>query len=166
VPSSTFSSSITPSSRSSGSPRTRSRHCISRHCIRNMERSPRAWRAAATSRRDAARRARESGTADRAGLVEAGRLRLRPILMTTLCTLAGLAPLAVGFGAGAELQRPLALAVVGGLTISTGVTLLLLPVLLDVLGAVRSGWHPTAPNDPPPRPCEVHHAVPSPPDLR
>jgi multidrug efflux pump subunit AcrB len=58
--------------------------------------------------------------------------------MTTLCTLAGLAPLAFGFGAGAELQRPLALAVVGGLTISTGVTLLLLPVLLDALGAIRS----------------------------
>src|SRR4029078_10770607 len=67
----------------------------------------------------------------------AGRVRLRPILMTTLCTLAGLAPLALGFGAGAELQRPLALAVVGGLTVSTGVTLLLLPVLLDALGALR-----------------------------
>jgi len=52
--------------------------------------------------------------------------------------LAGLAPLALGFGAGAELQRPLALAVVGGLTVSTGVTLLLLPVLLDALGALRS----------------------------
>ena len=87
---------------------------------------------------DAARRDRGSGTCDRAALVDAGRVRLRPILMTTLCTLAGLAPLALGFGAGAELQRPLALAVVGGLTVSTGVTLLLLPVLLDALGALRS----------------------------
>jgi multidrug efflux pump subunit AcrB len=87
---------------------------------------------------DAARRDRDSGASDRAALVDAGRVRLRPILMTTLCTLAGLAPLALGFGAGAELQRPLALAVVGGLTVSTGVTLLLLPVLLDALGALRS----------------------------
>jgi CzcA family heavy metal efflux pump len=85
---------------------------------------------------DAARRTRAGGASYHGALVEAGRLRLRPILMTTLCTLAGLAPLAFGFGAGAELQRPLALAVVGGLTISTGVTLLLLPVVLDALGAL------------------------------
>ena len=57
----------------------------------------------------------------------AGRVRLRPILMTTLCTLFGLLPLALGFGAGAELQRPLALAVIGGLSLSTFVTLLLVP---------------------------------------
>ena len=49
----------------------------------------------------------------------AGAVRLRPILMTTLCTLFGLLPLALGFGAGAELQRPLALAVIGGLALST-----------------------------------------------
>jgi len=49
--------------------------------------------------------------------------------MTTLCTVFGLAPLAFGLGAGAELQRPLALAVIGGLTVSTAVTLLVLPSL-------------------------------------
>ena len=87
---------------------------------------------------DAGQRARAAGAGPHDALVEAGRLRLRPILMTTLCTLAGLVPLALGLGAGAELQRPLALAVVGGLTISTGVTLLLLPVLLDALGALRA----------------------------
>ena len=59
----------------------------------------------------------------------AGRVRLRPILMTTLCTLFGLLPLALGLGAGAELQRPLALAVIGGLTLSTPVTLYLVPAL-------------------------------------
>jgi multidrug efflux pump subunit AcrB len=64
-----------------------------------------------------------------AALEEAGRVRLRPILMTTLCTLFGLLPLALGFGAGAELQRPLALAVIGGLTLSTFVTLYLVPVV-------------------------------------
>ena len=61
---------------------------------------------------------------------EAARVRLRPILMTTLCTLFGLLPLALGIGAGSELQRPLALAVIGGLTLSTPITLFAVPILL------------------------------------
>jgi multidrug efflux pump subunit AcrB len=63
-------------------------------------------------------------------ITEAARVRLRPILMTTLCTLFGLLPLALGLGAGSELQRPLALAVIGGLTISTPITLYVVPTLL------------------------------------
>ncbi len=63
-------------------------------------------------------------------LHRAGRVRLRPILMTTLCTLFGLAPLALGLGAGSELQRPLAMAVIGGLALSTPITLLVVPALL------------------------------------
>jgi multidrug efflux pump subunit AcrB len=63
----------------------------------------------------------------------AGRVRLRPILMTTLCTLFGLLPLALGLGAGAELQRPLALAVIGGLSLSTVVTLYLVPLAYRAL---------------------------------
>ncbi len=66
-------------------------------------------------------------------LVEAGKIRVRPILMTTLCTLFGLLPLALGLGSGAELQKPLALAVIGGLTISTFITLLVMPVLYSLL---------------------------------
>src|SRR5207237_9772575 len=63
-------------------------------------------------------------------LLQAGTIRIRPILMTTLATIAGLAPLALGIGAGAELQRPLALAVIGGLILSTAVSLFLMPALL------------------------------------
>lgn len=64
-----------------------------------------------------------------AALRAAGRVRLRPILMTTLCTIFGLLPLAVGLGAGAEMQRPLAIAVISGLTLSTFITLLVVPTL-------------------------------------
>ncbi len=62
-------------------------------------------------------------------LVQAGRIRVRPILMTTLCTLFGLLPLALGIGSGAELQKPLAIAVIGGLSLSMLVTLVIMPVL-------------------------------------
>ena len=71
-------------------------------------------------------------------LIEAGRIRLRPILMTTLCTLFGLLPLALGLGSGAELQRPLAIAVIGGLTISTFVTLVLIPVFYSAVRQPRA----------------------------
>jgi len=66
-------------------------------------------------------------------LVQAGKIRIRPILMTTLATLFGLLPLALGLGSGAELQKPLALAVIGGLFLSTFITLLIMPVLFSLL---------------------------------
>lgn len=73
-------------------------------------------------------------------LREAGHARLRPILMTTLCTLFGLLPLALGLGAGSELQRPLALMTIGGLALSTPVTLYVVPALLvAVRGGTRRG---------------------------
>jgi multidrug efflux pump subunit AcrB len=80
----------------------------------------------------------EQGLPLREALVEAGKIRVRPILMTTLCTLFGLLPLALGLGSGAELQRPLALAVIGGLTLSTFVTLLVMPVLYSLLERPRA----------------------------
>lgn len=83
---------------------------------------------------DAAEHARSRGASPAEALAHAGRVRLRPILMTTVCTLAGLTPLALGLGAGAELQRPLALAVIGGLLVSTAVTLLVVPVLIEQAG--------------------------------
>ena len=82
---------------------------------------------------DYAHHLRDQGRPFTEALETAGRVRLRPILMTTLCTLFGLLPLALGLGAGAELQRPLALAVIGGLTLSTFVTLYLVPLAYRAL---------------------------------
>ncbi len=76
------------------------------------------------------RRMVNDGLALEPAIREAARIRLRPILMTTLCTLFGLLPLALGLGAGSELQKPLALAVIGGLALSTPITLYLVPTLL------------------------------------
>ncbi|HLX07623.1 MAG TPA: efflux RND transporter permease subunit [Thermoanaerobaculia bacterium] len=78
---------------------------------------------------DYAHRLRDRGAPLAEAVAAAARVRLRPILMTTLCTLFGLLPLALGLGAGAELQKPLALAVIGGLGLSTMVTLLAVPSL-------------------------------------
>jgi CzcA family heavy metal efflux pump len=66
-------------------------------------------------------------------LIAAGKIRIRPILMTTLATLFGLLPLALSLGSGAELQKPLALAVIGGLLLSTFITLVAMPVLYSLL---------------------------------
>jgi multidrug efflux pump subunit AcrB len=78
---------------------------------------------------DYAERERLRGIPVEEAVYDAARIRLRPILMTTLCTLFGLVPLALGIGAGAELQRPLALAVIGGLSLSTLITVYLIPSL-------------------------------------
>ncbi len=61
-------------------------------------------------------------------LIHAGRRRFRPILMTSLCTIFGLVPLAIGLGPGAQMQQPLAIAVIGGLIANMLVTRLLIPV--------------------------------------
>jgi CzcA family heavy metal efflux pump len=90
------------------------------------------------------RRMTEAGLPLETAIQEAARVRLRPILMTTLCTLFGLLPLALGLGAGSELQKPLALAVIGGLGLSTPVTLYVVPTLLV---AIRSRSHRLAATD-------------------
>jgi multidrug efflux pump subunit AcrB len=66
-------------------------------------------------------------------VVEAGRIRLRPILMTVLTTVGGMLPLALGMGSGAELMRPLAIVVIGGLAMSTLLTLVLAPCLFVIV---------------------------------
>ena len=72
---------------------------------------------------------REEGYDMRAAVMEAGNLRLRPILMTTSTTVLGLLPLALGIGSGAEMQAALARVVIGGLVASTLITLVFIPVL-------------------------------------
>jgi len=73
----------------------------------------------------------------RAAIELAGRHRLRPILMTSLCTALGLVPMALGIGEGAELQAPLARVVVGGLLTSTVITLVFVPAMYTLF---EEGW--------------------------
>lgn len=76
---------------------------------------------------------RETGTPKREALVEGARSRLRPIIMTTMCTLFGFLPLALAFGEGAEVRSPMAITVIGGLLVSTLLTLVVIPVVYDLL---------------------------------
>lgn len=77
----------------------------------------------------------------RSALIEAGSVRFRPILMTTLTTIFGMLPLAIGFGDGSEILQPLAVTIIGGLIVGTFLTLMILPgmyLILDQLfGAIR-----------------------------
>jgi HAE1 family hydrophobic/amphiphilic exporter-1 len=70
-------------------------------------------------------------------IVEAGQARLRPILMTTLTTTLGLLPMALGFGEGAEVRAPMAVTVIGGLLVSTFLTLLVIPVVYSLIDRKR-----------------------------
>ena len=76
---------------------------------------------------------REAGVSKREALAQGAESRLRPIIMTTLCTLIGFAPLAIGVGEGAEVRAPMALTVIGGLAVSTLLTLVVIPVVYDLL---------------------------------
>jgi hydrophobe/amphiphile efflux-1 (HAE1) family protein len=70
-------------------------------------------------------------------VVAGGKSRLRPVLMTTLTTILGMLPLAIGIGEGAEIWRPMGVAIIGGLTVSTMLTLVLMPVVYTMFGANR-----------------------------
>ena len=76
---------------------------------------------------------RRDGLSLTKALRETGRRRLRPILMTTLTTVLGLVPLAMGLGDGGEAQAPLARAVIGGLTSSTLITLFFIPAVYSLV---------------------------------
>ena len=70
-------------------------------------------------------------------LVEAGLSRLRPILMTSLTTALGLLPMAAGFGEGSEVRAPMAITVIGGLVVSTLLTLVVIPVVYSLMDRKR-----------------------------
>jgi HAE1 family hydrophobic/amphiphilic exporter-1 len=82
--------------------------------------------------------AREQGMALRAAILEAGRVRLRPIIMTTVTTVLGLTPMALGIGRGADLRAPLAIAVIGGLLVATLLTLIVVPVVYSLVEGLRA----------------------------
>jgi HAE1 family hydrophobic/amphiphilic exporter-1 len=79
----------------------------------------------------------EAGTSRRAAIIEAGRVRLRPILMTTFALIAGMLPVALGGGEGADFRAPLGIAVIGGVITSTVLTLLVIPTIYDILADLR-----------------------------
>jgi multidrug efflux pump subunit AcrB len=78
---------------------------------------------------DAEKRFTAEGFELREAIFRAGRRRLRPILMTALATIAGMLPLALGIGSGAQLLQPLAIAVIGGVAVSMVLSLVITPVL-------------------------------------
>jgi HAE1 family hydrophobic/amphiphilic exporter-1 len=80
---------------------------------------------------DAARKREEEGYGREDALMYAGRMRLRPILMTTFALIAGMFPVALGLGEGGEFYRPLAVAIIGGTITSTILTLLVVPTFYD-----------------------------------
>jgi HAE1 family hydrophobic/amphiphilic exporter-1 len=82
---------------------------------------------------DAVNQARERGLSKHEAIVEGGRLRLRPILITKLTTILGLLPMALGIGEGAEVRAPMAITVIGGVLLTTFLTLLVIPVVYSVL---------------------------------
>jgi HAE1 family hydrophobic/amphiphilic exporter-1 len=85
---------------------------------------------------DFAKSCEESGMNRREALIQAGRVRLRPILMTTFALIAGMVPVALGVGEGADFRAPLGIAVIGGVITSTLLTLLVIPTVYEIL----SGW--------------------------
>lgn len=87
---------------------------------------------------DAANQARRGGADPTEAIVRAARSRLRPVLMTSLTTILGLLPMALGLGEGAELQAPLAVTVLGGMVSSTLLTLLLIPALWHAVESRRA----------------------------
>ena len=79
-------------------------------------------------------------------MVQAGLVRLRPILMTALSTVAGILPIAIGFGAGAESRRPMGVAVIGGMVTSTVLTLIVIPMVYVLFAGLQRRREVPAPS--------------------
>ncbi|WP_256078260.1 efflux RND transporter permease subunit [Massilia sp. YIM B04103] len=96
---------------------------------------------------DFANHGQQDGQGQRAAILAAGQVRLRPILMTTLAMIFGMLPMAIGFGDGGETQAPMGRAVIGGVITSTLLTLVVVPVAysyLDTLGKRCARWFGSA----------------------
>ncbi len=91
---------------------------------------------------------RDEGLTKREALIEAGKRRLRPILMTSATTIFGLLPMALGLGEGAELRAPLAITVIGGLAVATLLTLVVIPVVYSLFDRQRLEADVTAERSP------------------
>ena len=91
---------------------------------------------------DAINRRRRAGEELELAIVESGAERLRPILMTTATTVLALVPMALGLGAGDELRRPMAITVIGGLTVATFLTLLVIPCMYRVMSRAQGRLRP------------------------
>jgi hydrophobic/amphiphilic exporter-1 (mainly G- bacteria), HAE1 family len=92
---------------------------------------------------DFAKWGQEQGMDRRTAIIEAGRVRLRPILMTTFALCAGMVPVALGIGEGADFRAPLGRAVIGGVLTSTVLTLLVIPTIYEIMDEWRervAGW--------------------------
>jgi HAE1 family hydrophobic/amphiphilic exporter-1 len=107
---------------------------------------------------DFAKWGQEQGMDRRTAIIEAGRVRLRPIMMTTLALIAGMVPVALGLGEGADFRAPLGRAIIGGTITSTILTLLVIPTVYEIFDEWRekvSGWFKF-----PERPKTDEYAVP------
>jgi multidrug efflux pump subunit AcrB len=86
---------------------------------------------------DCARKEEAQGVSREEALMHAGRVRLRPILMTTFALIAGMTPVAIALGEGGEFYRPMAVAIIGGIITSTILTLLVVPTIYDSIEIAR-----------------------------
>ena len=108
---------------------------------------------------DFAKWGQEQGMDRRTAIIEAGRVRLRPIMMTTLALIAGMIPVALGIGEGADFRAPLGRAIIGGTITSTFLTLLVIPTVYEIMDEMRiwvSGFFSF-----PERPKTGEYAVPT-----
>jgi HAE1 family hydrophobic/amphiphilic exporter-1 len=108
---------------------------------------------------DFAKWGQEQGLDRREAIIEAGRVRLRPIMMTTMALIAGMIPVALGIGEGADFRAPLGRAIIGGVITSTFLTLLVIPTVYEIMDELRqkvAGWF-----DFPVRPKTEEYAVPT-----
>jgi HAE1 family hydrophobic/amphiphilic exporter-1 len=102
-----------------------------------------------------------AGASQREALFEACRERARPVVMTTLAMMAGMLPTAIGFGAGSEFRQPMAVAVIGGLTTSTILSLVLVPVVYEFVDDFENWLAPKLGKLVTPRPPPLTEAPPA-----